>query len=97
VTIPFKETLAANGKTHTQAAAARVTFLGCSTLDVAGRPEPVLNYRVSMSTLNASGRDRKVGPKQREAIYSISQNYGWRLREEGSDGGVIQATKISTK
>jgi hypothetical protein len=96
VTIPFRETFAVNGKTHTRAAKAKVTFLGCSTLDVAGSPEPVLVYRVSMSTLVVGANDKRVAPRHSETTFSVSQTYGWRIREEGTDG-VLQATSISLK
>jgi hypothetical protein len=97
VTLPFRETFDVNGKSHKRDAAAEATFLGCSSIDIGGNPEPVSIYRVSMSTMVLSGEKKKrVAPRQSEAVFSISQNYGWRLREEGSDG-VLEVTEIAIK
>lgn len=95
--VTFGETLAVNGKTHKRNSAAKVTFLGCSNMDVAGIPEPVANYRVVVDSFIVSKSDKKIRAAQSDSIYSVSRTYGWRIREQVSDGGLLEATKISFK
>ncbi|NWG72081.1 MAG: hypothetical protein HXY23_10805 [Parvularculaceae bacterium] len=95
--VAFGETLALNGKTHKRNSAAKVTFLGCSRMDVAGVMEPVVNFRVVVDSFIVSKTDKKVRVAQTDSVYSISQTYGWRIREQVSDGGLLEATKISLK
>ena len=93
-TIASRETFRERGLTFTEAAPISATFLGCTTEDVAGAPERVLNYRFAIPTL-IGDMEGKRAPALTTSVYtwSISERLGWQVKMEGG-GAVVRAKSV---
>lgn len=92
VEIPHIEKSRIEGVEKTTAFPVQVTFLGCFTEEIAGRPEKVLRYRQVMKARTKAPR-RPERVQTTETIVDVSARLGWWVSKT-SDNRTISAVRI---